>query len=63
MKVAFGLKKSMSVLAFPGGVQLGTWEVRQYDLYPRAWSPDGQFIALEGYTGGWQQALFIIHVD
>jgi Tol biopolymer transport system component len=50
------------VLTFPDGIQLSLWNVRQYDLYPRAWSPDGQFIAVEGYTGRWQQALFVINV-
>jgi Tol biopolymer transport system component len=62
-KVAFGLNKSISVFSFPDGVQLGTWNVRQYDLFPRAWSPDGRYIAVEGYAEGWHQALFIINVE
>jgi hypothetical protein len=62
-KVAFGLNGFVSVLTFPDGVQLGTWNVRQYNLYPSAWSPDGRFIAVQGYAEGWQQALFIINVE
>jgi len=63
MKVAFGLDRSISVLTFPDAVQLGSWNNHQYNLYPRAWSPDGHFIAVEGYTEGWQQALFIINIE
>ena len=65
-KVVFVLESSVSVLTFPEGEPLGTWNVSsQFNLYPRAWSPSGEFIAVTATSeqGRGQQALFIIDVE
>lgn len=60
-RVAFGFPGRVSVYTFPEGVQIGSWMTDAYGTVPRAWSPGGKSLAVEGYIPGvQQQALFVI---
>lgn len=62
-EVTFGLNNTFSVVTFPEGLQRQSGQVRVgYSLYPREWSPDGRWIAFEGYTGRRPEAIFIVEV-
>jgi hypothetical protein len=60
-EVALGDVGRISVLTFPEGVEKGAWATGDYSAIPRAWSPDGNFLAIEGYVSDVrQQAVFVV---
>jgi hypothetical protein len=60
-RVIFTLDNAYSLASFPDGAPLQAGSASAgYSLYPRGWSPDGRYAALEGVTGRWQQALFVV---
>ncbi len=60
-RVAFGFPGHIVVYTFPEGVRIGSWMTDAYGTVPRAWSPDGNLLAVEGYIPAeQQQALFVI---
>ncbi len=62
-KVASGDLGRISILTFPEGIQKVLWSTGNYAIIPRAWSPDGEFLAIEGYIpGAQQQALYVVPV-
>jgi hypothetical protein len=62
-RVAFGLDRTLTAVTFPEAAGLGAWVAsEQYSLFPRAWSPNGRWLAVEGATGRPQMALFVVEV-
>ena len=62
--LVFGRDNTFSIVAFPSGELRRNGEVSAaFSLYPRAWSPNGAWVAFEGSTGRPEQAVFIVPLE
>jgi hypothetical protein len=59
--VAVESGQGVSIYAVPDGSPRGFWKGGEYNLFPLAWSPTGEFLALSGYLRqGQGEGLFVI---
>ncbi len=62
-KVAGETPGGISIFSIPAGTLLGKWGGGAYNLYPLAWSPNDEFLALQGYPRHQRgEGLFVIRV-
>ncbi|GAB4578428.1 MAG: hypothetical protein Fur0022_11630 [Anaerolineales bacterium] len=62
-KLALGYPGKFSVLTFPEGEEVGSWNTGEYSNNYLVWSPNGAFIATAGnIPGEFDAALFVVPV-
>lgn len=60
-KLAFGWVGSFSVLTFPAGEEIASWETGEYTISNLVWSPQGDFLAAVGnIPGEFDSVLFVV---
>lgn len=59
-RIAVPSPQGISLLAFPDGTQVSSWETKDYQATPIAWSPNGEYFAAYGYISGVQQELCLL---
>lgn len=63
-KLAISSSGSIRLFSIPDGLQLGIWDTGRYSTFAGPWSPNGEFLAVQGYLPDNQgEALFIVQIS